>query len=190
MTASGFDVQGEGRVIFDCPKCGHQCEGATRKEWRAFMENERRAALTADAQPVGDAPRYQPIDAPITGVAAPEPLVYKDADACNQKCGDDPCVRKGEHDMHATESGATWPKWPAQLYSWEQIEAAIRSSDGCLLSESQIADIRARLTPRERVEEKVKDLLWNTENGQDTGLEHNRQIIEAFNRGLAQKEQK
>jgi hypothetical protein len=52
------------------------CAGFQQQEYRVMA----RAALTADAQPVGDAPRYQPIDAPITGVAAPEPLVYKDAD--------------------------------------------------------------------------------------------------------------
>jgi hypothetical protein len=41
MNALGFEAEGLGRVIFQCDKCGHQSFGATRTEWRRFIDSER-----------------------------------------------------------------------------------------------------------------------------------------------------
>jgi hypothetical protein len=107
-------------------------------------------------------------------LAAPEPLVYKDADAPHSYSSSETlCVSRecwnGKHNecktvgcacAHHLNSSMTIDLPPVQLYSWEQIEAAISGvydamladEDGKILTTAELlADIRARLTARERV---------------------------------------
>ena len=181
-------------------------------EARRTFRTYARAALTADAQPVGDAPRYQPIDAPITGVAAPEPLVYKDADAPHSYSSSETlCFSRecwnGKHNecktvgcacAHHLNSSMTIDLPSAPLHSWEQIDTACTETATRYMPLRDVNrfvdDIRARLTARERVTVEYNRLAfaesggWTVKlDGQNYDDEPTKEDAERYANGLRQE---
>jgi hypothetical protein len=74
----------------------------------------------------------------------------------------------------------TEEQWAACLASYDD---AGKSGYECGVWFMQEWQRRMFLAPEPEVPEAIKNLLWNTENGQDTGLAHNSAVIEAFRRG-------